>query len=90
MAIPNFKKNISISKKLKFKDLMNMVYNQFYLLLKYHNLKQLLTINILHINWMPINNRIKLHTPHHIVLYIYEKYIDSSADLCINISSKNT
>eukprot|EP01084_Bolivina_argentea_P058354 106580_1 len=45
--------------------------------------------NILNINWMPINNRMKIHTPHKLALYLYEKYIDSSADLCINICSKN-
>ncbi len=49
-----------------------------------NNIKSILSAtNILNINWLPIDPRMFSFTPHQIALYIYDKYIDENADLCI-------
>eukprot|EP01084_Bolivina_argentea_P125962 223106_1 len=42
--------------------------------------------NILNMSWLPIDPRMFSLTPYQIALYIYDKYVEESADLCINIS----
>eukprot|EP01083_Nonionella_stella_P013862 39007_1 len=41
---------------------------------------------VLHVPWLPVDPRMHSSKPFVIALYIYDKYIEESADLCINIS----
>ena len=41
---------------------------------------------ILGLSWLPINHRMHSPSSHSIALYLYDKYIEESADLFINIS----
>eukprot|EP01084_Bolivina_argentea_P125963 223107_1 len=42
--------------------------------------------SILNISWLPIDPRMFSLTPYQIALHLYDKYIEESSDLCINIS----
>eukprot|EP01083_Nonionella_stella_P099711 280354_1 len=44
---------------------------------------------ILDVSWMPMDPRMLTYSPYKIALYLYDKYIESAADLTINISSTN-
>eukprot|EP00484_Ammonia_sp_Unknown_P027510 CAMPEP_0197032256 /NCGR_PEP_ID=MMETSP1384-20130603/10977_1 /TAXON_ID=29189 /ORGANISM="Ammonia sp." /LENGTH=610 /DNA_ID=CAMNT_0042461889 /DNA_START=92 /DNA_END=1924 /DNA_ORIENTATION=+ len=42
--------------------------------------------NILDIHWLPVDPRMFCQSPHQIALGLYDKYVEESADLCINVS----
>eukprot|EP01084_Bolivina_argentea_P087521 158083_1 len=78
----------------QFKAKINQKYKHFtgnvhlHKIMSSHN-KIFSALNILNITWMPIDARMNTYSPYKIALYLYDKYIESSADLCINISSPN-
>eukprot|EP01083_Nonionella_stella_P162460 533385_1 len=47
------------------------------------------SVNITNIRWLPIDPRMHTQTPYQVALHLYDKYVDESADLCINISYIN-
>eukprot|EP01083_Nonionella_stella_P000332 957_1 len=47
------------------------------------------SVNITKVRWLPIDPRMHTQTPYQLALHLYDKYIDESADLCINISYRN-
>eukprot|EP01083_Nonionella_stella_P000331 956_1 len=47
------------------------------------------SVNITKVRWLPIDPRMHTQTPYQLALHLYDKYVDESADLCINISYIN-
>eukprot|EP01084_Bolivina_argentea_P270425 459824_1 len=45
--------------------------------------------NISFAYWLPIDERMINYSPYQIALHLYDKYIEQSTDLCVNISSSN-